>query len=980
MDECTIEPRPGRSARHCSTAWARPATLTDGQLLERFLTRDDPAASEAAFTALVDRHGAMVLSVCRRVLGDPHDAHDAFQATFLVLVSKAGSIRHRESVGGWLFGIARRVAARARVEAARRRRHLRAAVRERPVPRTTSSSERPTCRARLRPADRRDRPAARAVPLAGGAALFRGTEHRGDRATAGLPRGTVLSRLSRARGRIKERLEQQGVIVPALIPAGDVSDPLAPARAGAGCGWSQTTVRAASSLGLAGAAIESVVPAAVATLSRRRRPHPGALQGPGRGRPVRPGGGGRVDRTGGDAHSRRAPACRSPDRRWRAPLAVRSRRARSRWLMRKPRAIRSSSVERSSTRTASRSPARRSCWLSARGTRVNRNPRRVAASGPDGRFEVAIPPAYVERKSDDLAVFQRPVLVARAPGLGPDWAKIDFDKPADEIALRLRRDDVPIEGRVIGLEGRPIPGLTVSIDYIVEFLPTLLKKNIDNAGRMNAAFWGSGEMQNAFVPGKDGQPKDVRTGSDGRFRLTGVGRDRLVLLWVQGEMIERSLAFVLTTRDRAYKPIRLPAVSTGEQKSRVPASTWRSPQGAYHRGDGPRLRYPKADRRCPDLFLDDPLDDRRPGPVSDARPPKGRESYLRVSVEGQPYINVDKTVAGSPGTGTDPRGNHPEAWCLGRGQGRQSNRWTTRQGRRAVLPASRQPSSQGMPGRRIPQQQHLRRARFPYRCRGPVPRPGVAGRGLLSIRTNEPGFLTAEPLAPQVARNVLHPTAFVHNMQQFQALLPINPPDGERFVIPDIRVALGRKQHLKMTGPDGQPVTGVKLLSLQRPGDRVLASALAPGSELTFIHSDPGKAETIVMLQADRSLAAVVELKGDEPDPIQVDLRPAGTVIGRLVDEEGRPRPNIDLGLTYQLNSHGQSMANLALQALETGPDGRFRIKDLVPGLAYDVQVRKKDEPNFSRRTEGYLHKNWWTVKLGEVQNWGDVQVKSYGP
>ncbi len=87
-------------------------TLTDGQLLDRFLARNDPAASEAAFTALVERHGAMVLSICRQLLGDPHDAHDAFQATFLVLVSKAGSIRKRESVGGWLFGIARRVAAR----------------------------------------------------------------------------------------------------------------------------------------------------------------------------------------------------------------------------------------------------------------------------------------------------------------------------------------------------------------------------------------------------------------------------------------------------------------------------------------------------------------------------------------------------------------------------------------------------------------------------------------------------------------------------------------------------------------------------------------------------------------------------------------------------------------------------------------------------------------------------------------------------
>src|SRR4051812_46543188 len=107
--------------------------LTDDQLLDRFLTRDDPVASDAAFAALVERHGSMVLSVCRRILGDPHDAHDAFQATFLVLVRKAGSIRRRESVAGWLFSIARRVAARARVAAARRRRLLEHLLADRPV-------------------------------------------------------------------------------------------------------------------------------------------------------------------------------------------------------------------------------------------------------------------------------------------------------------------------------------------------------------------------------------------------------------------------------------------------------------------------------------------------------------------------------------------------------------------------------------------------------------------------------------------------------------------------------------------------------------------------------------------------------------------------------------------------------------------------------------------------------------------------------
>src|SRR4051794_12021714 len=84
------------------------AGMTEGQLLERFVGRRD----EAAFEALVARHGPMVLGVCRRVLSDPNDVEDAFQATFLVLVKKAGTLRRRDLLGNWLYGVAFRVAAR----------------------------------------------------------------------------------------------------------------------------------------------------------------------------------------------------------------------------------------------------------------------------------------------------------------------------------------------------------------------------------------------------------------------------------------------------------------------------------------------------------------------------------------------------------------------------------------------------------------------------------------------------------------------------------------------------------------------------------------------------------------------------------------------------------------------------------------------------------------------------------------------------
>src|SRR5262249_2725979 len=92
---------------------ARP----DADLLERFVRQRD----EAAFEALLHRHGPLVFGVCRRLLYDPHDALDAFQATFLVLAQKAGSVGRQALLGNWPYGVAYKVAARARKHLLRRR-------------------------------------------------------------------------------------------------------------------------------------------------------------------------------------------------------------------------------------------------------------------------------------------------------------------------------------------------------------------------------------------------------------------------------------------------------------------------------------------------------------------------------------------------------------------------------------------------------------------------------------------------------------------------------------------------------------------------------------------------------------------------------------------------------------------------------------------------------------------------------------------
>ena len=95
-------------------------SFSDEQLLEQYLARRDETA-EAAFAELVQRHGPMVLGVCRRSLGDSHAAEDAFQATFLVLARKAATVVRREKLATWLYMVAVHTAQRARAQAARRR-------------------------------------------------------------------------------------------------------------------------------------------------------------------------------------------------------------------------------------------------------------------------------------------------------------------------------------------------------------------------------------------------------------------------------------------------------------------------------------------------------------------------------------------------------------------------------------------------------------------------------------------------------------------------------------------------------------------------------------------------------------------------------------------------------------------------------------------------------------------------------------------
>jgi RNA polymerase sigma factor (sigma-70 family) len=195
--------------------------LTDGELLAMFRARRGEAA-EPAFAALVERHGPMVHRVCRQVLGNPHDADDAFQATFLVLIHKAKLLRLSESLAPWLHGVALRVASCARSSQVRRRTHeQKAGAAKAPYTSDAQSDDLATVlHEEIQQLPERYRNPVVLCWLEG-----LSTESAGERLRC--PQGTILSRLSRARERLRKRLARRGVTL-----AGGVLGALASAEAG----------------------------------------------------------------------------------------------------------------------------------------------------------------------------------------------------------------------------------------------------------------------------------------------------------------------------------------------------------------------------------------------------------------------------------------------------------------------------------------------------------------------------------------------------------------------------------------------------------------------------------------------------------------------------------------------------------------------------------------------------------------------------
>ena len=234
--------------------------MTDRELLDRFLARRDEGA-EAAFAALVARHGPLVWSVCRNISSEAHAAEDAFQATFLILVRKASSIRRRETLGPWLYGVARRVAVRAKVTSRRQRQHEErgAEMKATSQPVLTPQEELEALHEEIGRLPERYRAAVVLCHL-------EGCTHAEAARVLKCPKGTVNVRVSRARELLRDRLARRGVAFSTAL-AGAVLVGEA-ATAAMPIGLAETTIKAAMQVAAGKSVTAGAVSAAVSQLTQ----------------------------------------------------------------------------------------------------------------------------------------------------------------------------------------------------------------------------------------------------------------------------------------------------------------------------------------------------------------------------------------------------------------------------------------------------------------------------------------------------------------------------------------------------------------------------------------------------------------------------------------------------------------------------------------------------------------------------------------
>jgi RNA polymerase sigma factor (sigma-70 family) len=938
------------------------ADRTDADLLRQFVEHRE----EAAFSALLARHGGLVMSVCRRLL-PRHDAEDAFQATFLALVRHAPSIRQTDAVAGWLYRVAHRIATKAGTDMARRSARERQSARAAPPP--------PSSEAALRELQAVVDEEIRRLPEKYRAPFLlcclEGKTRTEAARELGWKEGTVAGRLAEARRRLQQRLARRGVaLTVALTVAALASDAALPRtllaatrKAALQCAAGTTTGGAVS------ASVAALVQGATQTMFTPTVKTATAVLL-------------LLGLLAAGALTHRVLAAREP-----APSAGPALAGEDP----KPAANGSDEVEVNGRVVGpDGKPVRGAEVLlvaapwTEKGEKASRRVR--ATSDADGRFRFGAKRSEFERWT---------TLVASAPGYGPAWLQTD-QVPRAEQTLKLV-EDVPIAGRIIGLEGRPVKGAVVRVLRVQaapgEDLTPALKAWQENADRASAALG-----KNLFRPDWAGILGQVTTGADGRFRITGVGRERMAVLKVEGDTIEHRTVRVLTRPGADVA-----ALTKADPEKARPGM----PRGAQPAVYGPRFDH-AAEPSKPIVGV---VRDRATGKpvagagVSGSVPNRFWEDYAQTRTDaegrfrltgvakaaeytlsayaGKPYLPSQQRVG-------DSEGLKPLTVQFDLVRGVQvKGRITDKQTGKPVVcalwyfPLADNKFFRDLPGKEW--YQHVSQGLTTDRD-GTFSLTALPGSGVIKVRAEGEamGLYTEAVLDPAhrpraygddgdggLGQSFLSAGGSIETLTGHHAYRLIEPPPGADTFRCDVELDRGKEVTGTVIGPDDRPVAGASVVGLTALGGGAVS---LKDASFTARALNPARPRIVAFVHKGRKLAGVATLCGDEKGPVTVKLRPWGAVAGRALDEEGNPLADAEFHVSYHANSI-RWLFEVGRAKVRTDGRGRFYDEGLFPGVPFGITFVKKGK--FRDPGEGYRKLE---VKPGQTNDLGDVKTAVYPP
>ena len=969
------------------------ADHSDAALLSRFAATRD----ELAFATLVERRGPMVLATARGIVRSPDAAEDVFQATFLVLARRSGSIRSGDSVGGWLHQVTRRAALRAVADRRRRERStgdLRAVEPAEPADLTSARAE--STRLLHEELGRLPTKYRAALILCDLEALTR------DQAAAqlGWPAGTVAGRLARGRQLLRDRLVRREGDGDAWLGSLLLVVPVPPA-------WAASAIRgAARSLGvvgpgapLAGRIIRGMTMASVGKAVAALTLTLGL---------VAAGIGGRVGSAGPD------PVRRTDPPRLQVPMTP---------LVVQPSTVPPQDPSKTEP-VVFRGQVVDPAGSGVQGAKVYRVelgqspaiPREPnALTDANGRFEFASTRFTLASGVEDQVVdgSKRGIrLLAVAPGFGPGFIRPERSGP---IEIALTQDDGPIQGRVIGAGDRPVAGARIKgLELLVPPLAAggsvsgwLARARSVNdlveAGRVLT------EQFDTALAGPDLASVvqvSATTDAEGRFTVTGLGRNRVLSVLITGPEIATQV--VLLTTERVDPPVTVNPVLRRSEPGRAGFQTAVTVHGVNPTIVGRPGRtiagvIRDADSRQPldgiKVRLDDSVSPLSPvyliHTVTDA---SGRYRLEGVRTNSRPRVSARPAsdapwlgllrlfdVEGGAATGNPPvtldftlrRG----VWVSGRvfdaatGQPRAAaiNAFVVATNPYAFADPSIQmlgPDPVTDPQGRLFSFASGPDGRFRLRI---YPGPGfiTAGtsdstdaRGIGSETMSGvprapgdlPGFATLpEPLIPRYVGTIV----------------AINPPLGSDTLDVALAIRTARDRSGTVLDPDGRSVSSeVMAYNLKPEGN----GGEPTRGAFTVEGLVPGRLRRVLFRQDSSTRIGLLEIRGAEGPPLLVTLRPWGMIRVRIDDRTStRNEPFLtarinDVGGDPLFRESDPSFQINRVDVTKLAPD-QFEVQALEPNLGYDIiyQSYKGGPPRVIARD--------LRVRSGETLDLGTVRV-----